>query len=148
MKMPCKGVTAKVPPKAYALLSRLSEALRMPKRQVIAMAIEHLAKECGILDAKESDSVAMRQPPVQQADDPTKAVVADMLYLFDATLSIFDAILTTYPDLRTECSVPFAQLCSRFRDVAEAWGFVTESEEGTAGTGEKAGNEVEGSDEK
>jgi len=70
-----------------------------------------------------------------------------MLYLFDATLTIFDAIITTYPDLKTECSIPFAQLCNRFGEVAEAWGLRTTEEGSTAGIGKEAGNEVEGSGE-
>jgi len=136
--MPSKGVATKVPPKAYELLSKLSAALRLPKRRVIAMAIERLARECGILDAKESNSVAMMQTPVQQADEPARAVVADMLYLFDANLRIFDAILATYPDLKTECGIPFAQLCSRFVEVAEAWGLrATKEEAKETGEGEQ-----------
>jgi len=129
MKMPSKDIVTKVPPKAYALLSQLSEILRLPKRKVMAMAIERLAKECGILGEKENESTAMRQPPVLQADDPARAVVADMLYLFDATLSTFDAILATYPDLKTECGIPFAQLCNRFVDVAQSWGLMPTKEE-------------------
>ena len=129
MDMPSKDVVTKVPPKAYALLSKLSETLRLPKRRVMAMAIEHLAKECGILGEKENESTAMRQPPVQQADDPTRAVVADMLYLFDAAMSIFDAILATYPDLKAECGIPFAQLCNRFVGVAQSWGLMPTTEE-------------------
>ena len=122
MPMPSRDIVTKVPPKAYELLSLLSEVLKLPKRRVMAMAIEHLARECGILKDSESAQVPVRQPPPSQEGDTLKAVVADTLYLVDGVMTVFDAMLSTYPDLRTECSVPFAQLQSRFVEVAQSWG--------------------------
>ena len=120
--MPSRDIVTKVPPKSYELLSLLSEVLKLPKRRVMAMAIEHLARECGILKDSESAQVPVRQPPPSQEGDTLKAVVADTLYLVDGVMTVLDAMLSTYPDLRTECSVPFAQLQSRFVEVAQSWG--------------------------
>jgi len=122
MAMPSRDIVTKVPPKSYELLSLLSEVLKLPKRRVMAMAIEHLARECGILKDSESAQVPVRQPPPSAEGDPARAAIADTLYLVDGVMTVFDAMLSTYPDLRTECSVPFAQLQSRFVEVAQSWG--------------------------
>ena len=140
MAMPSKDIVTKVPPKAYELLSLLSEVLKLPKRRVMAMAIEHLARECGILKDSESAQVPVRQPPPSTEGDPARAAIADALYLVDGVMTVLDAMLSTYPDLRTECSVPFAQLQSRFVEVAQSWGLWQEqqpAEEGNEETTEQ-----------
>jgi hypothetical protein len=61
------------------------------------------------------------------ADSPARQAVAETLYLTEPVMEILSAIVSVYPDLKAECSLPLEQLRTRFVEVAESWGFLPAS---------------------
>jgi hypothetical protein len=62
------------------------------------------------------------------ADSPARQAVAETLYLTEPVMEILSAIVSVYPDLKAECSLPLERLRTRFVEVAESWGFLPASE--------------------
>jgi len=62
------------------------------------------------------------------ADSHARMAVADMLYVTEPVIEMFEAMISVYPDLKAECSLTLERLRTRFVEVAESYGFLPASE--------------------
>jgi hypothetical protein len=62
------------------------------------------------------------------ADSPARTAVAEMLYVTEPVIEMFEAMISVYPDLKAECSLLVEQAQARFVEVARLWNLMPANE--------------------
>jgi hypothetical protein len=117
-----------VAPDTFEALKGLSARLRLSIPQTIALLVRQtllsLEPRQKANDANTTETTLLKT----NADSPARTAVADMLYLTEPVIEMFEAMISVYPDLKAECSLTLERLRTRFVEVAESWGFLPASE--------------------
>jgi hypothetical protein len=113
---------------AYGILRELAERWNMTMLQVVDILVQEALKT--LEPRKRTNEANTTETTLVEtlADSPVRQAVAETLYLTEPVMEILSAIVSVYPDLKAECSLPLEQLRTRFVEVAESWGFLPASE--------------------